>query len=127
MEKKIDIRFIEMMPVALLDGVECNSKNILKTGMQESIPMDTIFDVMKEFGEIESLKNKKGYGPAVYFRIKGAKGTIGLIRNQEESCFYCNRIRITPLGLLKLCLFSDNGLDLKKEHQAWSIRKKHKR
>ncbi|MCG9479219.1 MAG: GTP 3',8-cyclase MoaA [Actinomycetia bacterium] len=111
-EKKIDIRFIEMMPVALLEEVECTSKNILKTRTHESIPADTIFDVMKEFGEIESLKDKKGYGPAVYFKIKGAKGAIGLIRNQEESCFYCNRIRITPLGLLKLCLFSDNGLDL---------------
>lgn len=30
-----------------------------------------------------------------------------------NSCFYCNRIRITPLGILRLCLFSEKGLDLK--------------
>ena len=124
MEREMDIRFIEMMPVSELDLVECNSKNISGKMVKESIGFDSIFDIMQEFGDISPLKDARGFGPAVYYRIKGSRGNIGLIQNQKESCFYCNRIRITPLGQLRLCLFSDVGLDLKKSLRSRVSEKK---
>ena len=69
---------------------------------------------MEEAGEVEKSDEIKGHGPAEYYRIKGSRGNIGLIRNEEERCYWCNRVRITPQGFLKLCLFSGASLDLKK-------------
>lgn len=124
MKEDIDIRFIEVMPVALLDEVECSSGGIKRNAKPETVSSaEKIFDVMKEFGEIEGVNDKKGHGPAVYYCIKGAKGSIGLISNQAESCCYCNRIRITPRGIVRLCLFSDIGLDLKKKIRRGTVEK----
>lgn len=113
-EKGLDVRFIEMMPVFGLDQVECSSKIIPGDIPEKKVVINTILKAMKETGEVQKVSEIRGHGPAEYYRIKGSRGTIGLIRNEEKNCFYCNRVRITPLGKLKLCLFSEAGLDLKK-------------
>jgi hypothetical protein len=68
---------------------------------------------MEKAGHYTKLDEKRGFGPAEYYKIEGSRGNIGFIKNDMGSCFYCNRIRITPMGILRLCLFSDEGLDLK--------------
>ena len=112
-EKPIDIRFIEMMPVMDLDSVECSSASIRDDEKKPPISMDEILTIMRKYGHYSKLKEKRGFGPAEYYKSDGSSGNIGFIKNDMNSCFYCNRIRITPLGILRLCLFSDEGLDLK--------------
>jgi cyclic pyranopterin phosphate synthase len=114
-DKGLDIRFIEMMPVTGLDQVECSSKNISGDIPERGYGIDSILKIMESVGDIEKVNEIKGYGPAEYYRLKGSRGNIGLIRNEERNCYWCNRIRMTPLGLLRLCLFSSGSLDLKKK------------
>ena len=113
MEKPLDIRFIEMMPVMDIDSVECSAVSAMEDGEQPMIGMEQILSIMKKAGDYTKLDEKRGFGPAEYYRIEGSRGNIGFIKNDMDSCFYCNRIRITPMGILRLCLFSDEGLDLK--------------
>ncbi len=113
MEKPLDIRFIEMMPVMGIDSVECSTGSVMEDGGQPGIGMGQIFSIMEKIGHCTKLDEKRGFGPAEYYKIEGSRGNIGFIKNDMDSCFYCNRIRITPMGILRLCLFSDEGLDLK--------------
>ena len=63
--------------------------------------------------EIES--KVLGNGPASYIHIPGFSGSIGFIDAiHGKFCSSCNRIRLTSDGILKLCLYYENGIDLKK-------------
>ena len=66
------------------------------------IGMEQIFSIMEKVGHYTKLDEKRGFGPAEYYRIEGSRGNIGFIRNEMDSCFYCNRIRITPHGNIKI-------------------------
>jgi len=112
-KKPLDIRFIEMMPVMDIDSVECSTGSVIEDGERSVIDMEQIFSIMEKIGRYAILDKKRGFGPAEYYKIEGSSGNIGFIKNDMDSCFYCNRIRITPMGILRLCLFSDEGLDLK--------------
>jgi cyclic pyranopterin phosphate synthase len=55
-----------------------------------------------------------GHGPARYWRIPGAAGTVGFISAlSEHFCQTCNRLRLTPDGRLMPCLFSEREFDLR--------------
>ena len=55
-----------------------------------------------------------GNGPAVNYRISGAKGSIGFIdSNEGYFCSRCNRLRLSSDGKLYPCLFSPFNIDLK--------------
>jgi cyclic pyranopterin phosphate synthase len=97
----IEVRFIEQMPFngrgdsdGFVDRIEIFKK------LQNSFPF------------IEKLKN--GNSTADLFSIPGFKGRIGIIGSYTRSfCGNCNKIRITPAGMLKLCLYDDGVLDLR--------------
>ncbi len=129
LDKPVHIRFIEMMQPAGNDGIpeaiECSSIggidslefNDLRPGNPGHglNPVDTIFSVMKKIGEYHAVNDKMGNGPALYYKFKQARGSIGFIINDKNLCSYCNRIRLTPYGTVKLCLFSDKEFDIKKK------------
>ena len=49
------------------------------------------------------------------FRVPGFKGSLGIIEGSSRNfCSTCNRVRITPQGMLKVCLYDNGVLDLKK-------------
>lgn len=53
-------------------------------------------------------------GPAEEFKHPDSVGRIGLIMPYGEGfCATCNRLRVSATGQLHLCLFSDNGIDLR--------------
>jgi cyclic pyranopterin phosphate synthase len=55
-----------------------------------------------------------GNGPARYYRLPGAVGTIGFISPvSEHFCYQCNRLRLTADGRLRPCLLSDYEIDLR--------------
>jgi cyclic pyranopterin phosphate synthase len=53
-------------------------------------------------------------GPAKVYRHDSYLGRIGLIMPySKDFCSDCNRLRISSLGKLHLCLFAEKGLDLR--------------
>lgn len=113
-EKPADVRFIEMMPVG------CGKNFALCTGR------DVLSVLEESFGKGERVNEKRGNGPAVYYRFKGFKGLIGFISPISENfCSTCSRIRMTSEGRLKGCLcFEDGpGADAGHDNEA-DIRKK---
>ena len=65
-------------------------------------------------GELEPCLPSVGNGPAKYFRLPQAKGTIGFITPvSEHFCFRCNRLRLTADGKLRPCLLSEDEIDMK--------------
>ena len=102
LEKKLDVRFIEMMPIGY--G---------KT--YKSVPSDEILrQFFEAYPDAYRLEKSLGNGPAVYYSAPGFAGEIGVIGAiHEKFCNTCNRIRLTSEGFLKLCLYSGEGLDLR--------------
>ena len=98
----LEVRFIELMPVGY--GAKL-----------QYIPVDSVKDrIEAAFGPLEPDRERHGYGPAVYYKPSGFEGSIGFIGAvSHEFCDSCNRIRITPEGILKLCLNHLKGLDLR--------------
>jgi len=96
------VRFIELMPFV---GGGAPPRFISASEMRQRL---------EELGELEPCLPTVGNGPAKYFRLPQAKGTIGFITPiSEHFCFDCNRIRLTADGKLRPCLLSDYEVDLK--------------
>ena len=66
-----------------------------------------------EQGWGQIIRNKAA-GPAEEFQHPDFAGNIGLIMPySKDFCSTCNRLRISAKGKLHLCLFADQGLDLR--------------
>ena len=102
-EYPVDVRFIEMMPI----GYGRNFKTINHQELLE--------EMMKAYPCMEEDDRVHGFGPAVYYRIPGFKGSIGLISAiHGKFCSGCNRVRLTSQGYLKPCLCYEDGVDLRR-------------
>ncbi len=59
-------------------------------------------------------KKERADGPAKVFAHPDYKGEIGLIMPYEKNfCTSCNRLRVSAKGKLHLCLFGEEGIDLR--------------
>ncbi|MDR1098922.1 MAG: GTP 3',8-cyclase MoaA [Treponema sp.] len=96
------VRFIELMPLG-------------RAGAFSPVPGKEVFKLLeKEYGKLTPYPGPPGGGPAVYYSVKGFKGKIGFINAlSDKFCETCNRLRLTAQGLLKPCLSSNIGLDLR--------------
>jgi len=95
------VRFIELMPFK---------------GMAEFVPSTELRRHIGLLGRLEPCPPVTGNGPALYYRLAGARGTIGFISPLTELsfCSRCNRMRLTPDGKLRPCLLGEHEIDLKK-------------
>lgn len=101
-DRKIDVRFIELMPIGCGAGMERLTSQEVLTQLQAAL------------GEMTPDKTKRGFGPAVYVRPEGFAGCVGVISPMShEFCGDCNRVRLTADGQLKLCLNHKQGLDVR--------------
>lgn len=100
----VNIRFIEFMPIG----------NPLKTWQKEYVGLKSVFDVCAENGlEYEPIE-LTGNGPSENFQIKDAVGSFGLIHPiSNKFCETCNRLRITPDGYVKACLYWDEEINIR--------------
>jgi cyclic pyranopterin phosphate synthase len=65
-----------------------------------------------ELGQVEPLPGKRGPASAQRFRIRGYRGTVGIIApHSEPFCRACNRIRLTADGKLRACLIEGGEQD----------------
>ena len=100
---KIDVRFIEVMPIGYGKKYSGFDRKELLTKLKDSYP-DYSIDTQVH-----------GNGPANYVKIADFMGSIGFIDAiHGKFCDKCNRIRLTSDGILKLCLYYENGINLKK-------------
>lgn len=105
------VRFIEYMPWGSLE--KWDEKKILSAKEIKTI-------IEKEYGKILPA-NINSKGPADNFYINGFKGFIGFITPlSEHFCGRCNRIRLTADGKLRLCLFSQQEIDIKSKLRTGS-------
>ena len=81
---RLDVRFIEMMPIGF--GKNCRG-----------VSGRELFEKMKtRWPDLETVEDIHGNGPAVYYHVPGWKGSIGLINAiHGKFCASCNRIRLT--------------------------------
>ena len=103
----IKMRFIELMPIGCA-----------RTEGYHGVPMDEVrtrlkaaFGVLLPVGEAAHC-GAVPMGPAAYVKPAGFRGALGFIDAMEHKfCDTCNRVRLTAEGFLKLCLYSNAGLD----------------
>lgn len=99
--EKIDVRFIELMPIG-------EAKD---WSLDKFIPNSTVLERVQD---LKPIKRDDISSPANYYKLPEGKGKVGLINPITcKFCENCNRIRLTSNGMLKLCLHSDEEIDLK--------------
>jgi GTP 3',8-cyclase len=104
------VRFIELMPVGGMREVTWD----------HVVPSDEIIDRAGALGALSACAGPpRGNGPAAYFRLSGAPGTIGVITPMTHTyCSTCNRVRLTADGRLRTCLFGDHEVNLRDAYRA---------
>ena len=101
-DKKIDISFIEEMP---LGEVNHTRENTFVSNA------DTLKLLKSKYSLLPSAESTGG--PAHYWRITGTKTKIGFISPHSHNfCENCNRVRITCQGELYLCLGQEDKVEL---------------
>jgi cyclic pyranopterin phosphate synthase len=100
------VRFIELMPVGSLEPMT----EEMVVPSQELLAR--IQDVLGPL--TASSGPARGNGPAAYYKLEGAAGSIGVITPMTHTyCGSCNRVRLTADGRLRTCLFGDHEVDLR--------------
>jgi len=100
-DKKIDVRFIELMPIGL--GKKYKTMN----------NEDLLAEITEAYPAIQKDNQVHGNGPARYYHIPSWQGSIGFISAIHHNfCHQCNRIRLTSQGYLKCCLCYDQGISI---------------
>ena len=117
-DRPLHVRFIEYMPVGSNQSA-CGGG----WGKEDVISAEEIREKIDEAaraaGEPELVpanadEQPGGAGPARYWKIPGALGTVGFITAlSNHFCRECNRMRLTADGKLRPCLFSDKEYDLR--------------
>jgi len=106
MQDPFQVRFIEFMPIGV--SSEWSPERYLSS-REIKRRIESLYPLIPLDGGV----NDHG-GPARLFKFPGAKGEIGFISPiSDHFCNSCNRLRLTPDGKLKTCLFSEEEMDLK--------------
>ncbi len=100
----VDVRFIEEMPFnggdAHYTNLKWNYKKILN-------------HIQEKFPSLTKVEDEPS-STSLNYKIDNFKGTIGVIPAYSRTfCGTCNRIRLTPTGLLKTCLYDDGVFNVR--------------
>ena len=104
-DREWHVRFIELMPVGEMRDLT----------WEHVVPSEEILRRLEAISPLDSVSGPvRGNGPARYFRLQGARGTVGVITPMSHTyCSSCNRVRLTADGRLRTCLFGDDEVDLR--------------
>jgi len=124
-EKPISVRFIEFMPVGSQAGVNdagWNEGDVVPSDeLRQTISALTAAAGLGELAPADPAKQPQGNGPASYWQLPDAQGSIGFISSRSNHfCSTCNRLRLTADGFLRPCLFSDKEFSVKEPLRAGS-------
>ena len=100
----VSVRFIEEMPF--------NGDGHTYSGIKWDY-VRILTEIKDKFPGIKKLSDP-AYSTAYNYQIPGYMGSIGIIAAYSRTfCGTCNRIRITPQGELKNCLYDDGVLNMR--------------
>lgn len=98
--KNISVRFIEEMP---FNGTGDHPANLFWTSAK------TIEYIQSSYSDMYKIEDP-AYSTSFNYQIPNFAGTVGFIAAYSRLfCGSCNRIRVTPQGVMKTCLY-DNGI-----------------
>jgi cyclic pyranopterin phosphate synthase len=99
------VRFIELMPVG----------DLRELTWEHVVPSDEVLGRISTLGTLAPAAGPaRGNGPATYYELAGAAGTIGVITPMTHTyCGSCNRVRLTADGRLRTCLYGDHEVNLR--------------
>jgi len=101
-DKKIDISFIEEMPLGLIN--HARESTFVSNA-------DTLKLLQSKYSLLNSTETTGG--PARYWRVADTQTKIGFISPHSHNfCESCNRVRITCKGELYLCLGQEDKIEL---------------
>lgn len=105
-DRKIDIAFIEEMPLGLIDEHDRELSFCSSDELRERISAHY---------DLTSLGDPKGSaGPARYYSMADSESKVGFISPHSNNfCHLCNRVRVTVEGRLLLCLGNEHSVDLR--------------
>jgi cyclic pyranopterin phosphate synthase len=105
LEYPFHVRFIELMPVG----------DLRELTWEHVVPSDEVLRRVTSLGALAADDGPaRGNGPAKYYRLAGARGTVGVITPMTHTyCGSCNRVRLTADGRLRTCLYGDHEVDLR--------------
>ncbi|MGZ8216790.1 GTP 3',8-cyclase MoaA [Methylomagnum sp.] len=107
--KKIDISFIEEMPLGLVGDHDRAEQYYSSDAIRR--------DLEQHFDLLPSTESTGG--PSRYFRVAGTDTRVGFISPHSHNfCGTCNRVRVTAEGRLLLCLGNEHSVDLKRVLRA---------
>ena len=120
-DKPLYVRFIELMPT---------NHELTQINQGHFVSADNIKEKMKmKFPDLRPIVSiEKGYGPAVYYQLPGAKGMVGFITAvSQHFCAKCNRIRLTAEGKIRPCLFNSREVEIRDRLRKIPMNEKEKR
>ena len=101
-DEEIDVRFIELMPIG--EAASWAEEKFVSNDL-----------ILKKLTDLKAVDREDPSSPAVYYKLPGGKGKVGIINPIScKFCEDCNRVRLTSVGMLKLCLHSNEEIDIKK-------------
>lgn len=105
-EQKIDIRFIETMPIGTA-GIDTLGQYYSEVDILQRIHTHLP-------NRLLAIKPKQTAGPAKDYLIKNTHSSVGTISAISNNfCSSCNRVRLTAKGRLILCLGQKNSVSLR--------------
>jgi cyclic pyranopterin phosphate synthase len=88
-------------------GTEAEGNGLVSIG-------EIMATIQESLGELKPTFPASGNGPARYYQLPSAEGTLGFIGPMTECfCAECNRFRLTADGKLRPCLLDDDEVDIK--------------
>jgi cyclic pyranopterin phosphate synthase len=107
-EYDVHVRFIEFMPLdRRVAGDDLGGEGRL-------LPAGDLLRRLMADHVVIGHDGPYGHGPAQYWKIPDARGTIGFIAGvSEHFCESCNRLRLTADGRLRTCLFSGSEVNIR--------------
>jgi cyclic pyranopterin phosphate synthase len=100
----VELRFIEQMP---LDADRAWVRESMVTAVE-------LLDELSGHFVLEAIGREDSSAPAEEWRVDGGSMTVGIIASVTRSfCSECDRTRVTAVGTVRSCLFSDREVDLR--------------
>ena len=101
----VSVRFIEEMPF--------NGDGQIHQSKISWDYLRILEEIENAYPTIKKIQDP-AYSTAYNYHVPGHKGDVGIIAAYSRTfCGTCNRIRITPQGTLKNCLYDDGVLNIK--------------
>ncbi len=102
-EQALDVRFIEEMPF----------NGSARQGMEQWDHVAILEYIKKYFPDLQKVADPL-FSTSANYQVPGFKGKMGIIAAYSRTfCGTCNRIRLTPKGVLKTCLYDKGTFNVK--------------